>query len=354
MSGTTRQEPEGSRRGIWRTVGINVLVFLLLTALAEGGARVFVYFTRGDSSAAIAERTQYLIYQPFVMFGPEWDTRLTLPRYPPRSDAAGRPYRILLLGASVADGFPQEALARALSEKLPGRDIQVMMAASGGYVARQELIVASIWGPSLKPDLIITFDGGNDLDLRLRVDKPGTFSLSPTYELMLTKPFLAPVAYTLGQSQAYNGIRRLAARYQVGPVESYQDAIPVYISAQHSINVLAKGLSAKRLMVLEPFLAFKTPLSDAEAGLTRFKYREPVMKELYSRTHKELVELARRDHTAYLDARFLFDGIRDTIFRDDVHFADDRGYRLLAKAMADCLREEQMDENSCPMPAGGR
>jgi lysophospholipase L1-like esterase len=346
MNGTTRSN--------WRIVGMNMLVFLLFVVVTEAGARVYIYFTRGDSTTAIAERTQYLSYQPFVMFGPQWDTRLTPSRYPPQSDSARRPYRILLLGASVADGFPQEALVKAFSEKLPGRNIQVMMATSGGYVARQELVVASLWGPSLKPDLIMTFDGGNDLDQRLRVDKPGTFSLNPTYEFMLTKPFLAPVAYMLGQSQAYNGIRRLAARYQVGPVESYEDAIPVYISAEHSINILAKGLSADRLMVLEPFAAFKTPLSDREAGITQFKYREPVMKELYSRAHTQLVELARRDQTAYLDARFLFDGVRDTIFRDEVHFADDTGYRVLAKAMADCLREEQMDENSCRMPAGAR
>jgi hypothetical protein len=88
--------------------------------------------------------------------------------------------------------------------------------------------------------------------------------------------------------------------------------------------------------------------------MTTFKYREPVMKELYSRTHKQLLALARSDHIAYLDARFLFEGIRDTIFRDDTHFADDTGYRLLAKAMADCLREEPMDENSCQTPAGAR
>jgi lysophospholipase L1-like esterase len=354
MNDIRRHEPKGSTNGIWRMAGINLLVFLLLLAIAEGGTRVFIHFTRGDSTASIAERTQYLIYQPFVMFGPEWDTKLTLSRYPPRSDPAGRPYRILLLGASVADGFPQEALVKTFSERLPGRDIQVMMAASGGYVARQELIVASIWGPSLQPDLIITFDGGNDLDLRLRVDKPGTFSLNPTYELMLTKPFLAPVAYLLSQSQTYNGIRRLAARYQIGPVELYEDAIPVYVSAQHSINILAKGLSANRLMVLEPFAAFKVPLSDAEASLTHFKYREPVMKELYGRTHEQLTDLARKDHVAYLDARFLFEGIRDTIFRDDVHFADHRGYRLLAKAMANCLREVPMDEHSCQTPAAGR
>lgn len=346
MNDATRQKPRVSTDNVWGIVGINVLVYLLLLAMVEGGARVFIFFTRGTSTASIPERTQYLIYQPFVMFGPEWDTNLALSHYS-QSPSAGRAYRILLLGASVAGGFPQDILKKAFSERFPGQDIQVIIAASGGYEARQELIVASIWGPSLEPDLIITLDGANDLDHRLRVDKAGTFYLNPAYELMLTKPFLAPFAYLLGQSQAYNAIRRLAARYRIGPVESYEDAIPVYISAQHSINIIAKGLSANRLVVLQPFSGFKTPLSDAEASFTHYKYREPIMKELYNLLHKQLKELAQRDHVAYLDSRFLFEGVHDSIFSDDYHFVDDKGYRWLAEAIANCAYQEDMDENSC-------
>jgi hypothetical protein len=328
-----------------RTAAINLAVFLLMLACAEIAVRVYLRVTRGDSTASIAERNLYLSYQPFVMFGPAWDARLTPPR--PPADPAHPPYRILVLGASVADGFPPQTIVEAFSRQLPGREVQVIMASSGGYVARQELVVAAIWGPTVKPDLIVTFDGGNDLDVRLRIDKPGTFALSPTYDLMLKRPLLAPFAYLLAQSQAYNGIKRLTARYTVGPVDSYADAIPVYVAAQHGITTIAKGTAAQRLMVLEPFVGFKTPLSDAEAGMTAFRYREPVMKALYDRTHAQLTGLAAADHVAYLDARFLFAGVRDTIFRDDVHFVGDRAYRMLAEAMAGCLRDGRMDEHSC-------
>ena len=87
-------------------------------------------------------------------------------------------------------------------------------------------------------------------------------------------------------------------------------------------------------MVLQPFNAYKQPKSRAEADFTAYKYREPVLIQLYDRAHAELEKLAGREKVAYLDGRRLFDGIPETIFSDDVHFAGDKGYRILAAAIA--------------------
>jgi hypothetical protein len=225
-------------------------------------------------------------------------------------------------------------LETVLSERFPGRAFQVINAAYGGYEARQQVIVAAIWGPALQPDAIISIDGVNDLESRMRVDRAGTFYLNPAYRLYLTRPLLAPFAYLMSQSQAYNGLVRWSARFQVKPAQAYADAVPVYVAAQQSLNAVARGLGARRVIVLQPFIGYKRPQSSAEARFTAYKYREPVVMQLFDWAHAQLAGLAASEEVMYVDGRRLFDGIHETIFSDDVHFVDNKGYRILAAAIA--------------------
>lgn len=331
----------GSDRGqktVLRTVLIVSLMSMCLLAALEVAARVAILALHGKSTLGAAQRFRYLNYQPFVMFGPNWDVSLAAFRR--SSVSSGKPAcRILLLGGSTAAGFPVDILASAFKARFPSHDFKLINAGFGGYNARQELIAASIWGPDLKPDLVVTLDGANDLVHRLRMDTAGSFYLNSDYDFSLKHPFLSPFAHVLRHSQAFQGLKRLLARHQVGSVKQYYDAIPVYVSAQHSINVLAKGLSATRVMVLQPYIGFKKPQSAAEANFTWYQYRDPVTRDLYNRTHKKLAELAENDRVAYVDGRSVFDGHPETIFSDDVHFVGQRGYDILARAIVTKLNE---------------
>lgn len=319
-----------------RIVLINLLVFICLLGLIEASARLFLYFTRGSSTAGLPERTLYLNYRPFVMFGPDWDAKFadqTIKKSPSVK-------RVLLIGGSTAALFPVNILEEALKYQFPEYDFKVINAAEGGYNARQEVVVAALWAPQLKPDIIISLDGANDLTHRLRMDKPGSFFLDAAYESALKKPLLSPFTHWLRYSQAMQGAQRLQERRHIGKAEQYADAVPTYIAAQHSINVLTKGLNAKRIMILQPFMAFKQPLSAQEKRFTHYQYREAVLMQLYEKQNRELEKLAKQDNVKYLDGRFIFQGIESTVFSDDVHFVNDKGYRVLAENIAKVLRKE--------------
>jgi hypothetical protein len=316
------QRPRGSLR---RVVLINLVVLIGLLAFIELGVRVAVYFSRGSATAGLAEQQLNLAYQPFTMFGPPWDTRLPA--------AAPDVPTVLLVGGSTAANFPAEILERAFASST-GRQVRVVNAAFGGYVARQEVIVASLWGVPVKPSLLISLDGHNDLEHRLRVPEAGTFFLNPTYDFYLTRPWLSPLAAILQHSQTYNAITRLAARRKVYDPDHYDDAVGVYLRAQESLNVIARGMPAARLMVLQPFVGFRRTRAPEEAAFTAYAYREPVLKELYSRAAEGLKALAARDNVPFVDARFLYDDVSGAIFSDDVHFRDVRGYEILAAAIA--------------------
>jgi len=319
---------------------IAILSCIIILAVLEGCARLFLYFSRGSSTVGLVERTQHLSYQPFVMFGSDWDNEFA--KYAVENNEAGaHSYRILLLGGSTAASFPKKILEEAFSRKFGG-NFEVINGAYGGYNVRQELIVAALWGPNLKPDMVITLDGANDLIHRLRMKKAGTFYLDPTYELLLKKPMLGPLINLMMKSQLIQGTYRLGERISVGSADNYMDAIPVYLSAQHNINVIAKGVSAARIIVLQPFIAFKEPQSAAEAGFKHYQYRELVIKRLYNKLYRDLADLAKEDNVLLIDGRNVFNGLAQTIFSDDVHFQSDEGYRLLSEYIVGSIPKEML------------
>jgi len=325
-----------------RTIAITIIVTIVLLSLLEVGARVYISVTRGSHTAGMQERTWFLSYEPFVMFGPNWDRDLLLTH----STAQPGVCRVLLVGGSTAQLFPITVLEQSLERIFPQKKVEVVNASMGGYVGRQEVVVAALWGPALTPNVIVSLDGANDLTHRLRMHEAGTFFLNEAYKLYLTKPFLAPPAFLLSQSQFYNGLMRYRERSHVKPLEEYMDAVAVYLDAQHSLNVLSKGMQAQRLMVLQPHSAFKVPLSPTEARFDWYKYREMVVKELYDRTHNRLISLSKSDQVGYLDSRFLYAGVTETIFTDDVHLTD-LGYSRLADAIASELVKGNRKDESC-------
>jgi hypothetical protein len=326
-----RQRP---RPAIARLVIINLAVFAALVAAVEIAARVFLAINRGSATAGLQERTLNLDYEPFVMFGPGWDARFAAVPHD------GLP-AVLLVGGSTAEGLAPEILEEALRRRF-GTPVRVVNAAFGGYEARQEVVVASMWGPSLRPVAIVSLDGQNDLEHRLRVPAPGRFYLDASYRTYLTHPMIAPFAWLLSHSQAYNGIARLQARRNLGDWTTYADAIPVYASALHTINVVARGLGAARLMVLQPFVSFKDPLAPEERAFTAYAYRDGAMRELYEHAATALAGVARNDGVAFLDARPIYHGISAPLFTDDVHFRDRQGYEILSRAIAAALPDDAL------------
>jgi hypothetical protein len=141
----------------------------------------------------------------------------------------------------------------------------------------------------------------------------------------------------LSESQAYNGLVRFRARRSLGDWTHYADAIPVYTSAQHAINVVARGLAAARLMVLQPFASFKEPLAPEERAFTAYAYRDDVMRALYDHAAAALIDLSGEDRVGFLDARPIYKGVSAPLFTDDVHFRSGQGYEILAQAIAEAL-----------------
>ena len=309
---------------------INFLIIIFLLLIIEITTRFVLHFNIGNSTAGLNERTQNLSYKPFVMFGPDWNR--IFDEFETEKDY----FTILIIGGSTAESFPEKIIEEEISGIIQ-KNVRVLNAANGGYNAIQELIVLSVWGSKTNPDLIISLDGANDLIHGLRNNEIGTFYLNPSYKLLLTKPYLSPFIWLLQNSQFYNSLVRLSARYKNFDSRNYDNVISNYINIQKNIKLFSKSLNADHIAILQPFHGFKNPLHDKEKAFKRYDYRKDIIKELYNETHIRLMKLYNSSDTYYINGIELFQEDPRWIFSDDVHFVDDVGYRVIARKISDII-----------------
>ena len=140
-----------------RLLVYNFLILIIILIFLELISRFFIYLYIGNSTTSLQERTVNLNYQPYVMFGPDWRNQI-IQFIENKNDF----YTVLLIGASTAQNMPLEILKYEIENKLD-RKIKIFNGTYGGYNSIQQFVFLSLFGLDIKPDLIITLDGANDI-----------------------------------------------------------------------------------------------------------------------------------------------------------------------------------------------
>ena len=60
-------------KNYFRIIFINIFIFFIFLFFLEIAARVGIFVLRGYSTVGLNERTLNLNYQPYVMFGHNWE-----------------------------------------------------------------------------------------------------------------------------------------------------------------------------------------------------------------------------------------------------------------------------------------
>ena len=306
-------------------INLSVLICLLITF--EIIARIYIFAKRGISTAGLVERTLNLKYQPFTMYGPNWNEVYSNFYKELNSNTE---FVVLVIGGSTAQGFPNNILEKEISKKIKLKT-QVFNSAYGGYISTQELIVATLHSSKINPDLIINLNTANDISHSLRKNnKSETFFLNNTYQNILSKPFIAPFIFILQNSQLFNGLIRLKERNKSFDVDDYSEHLDVFVQNINNIYLYCKGADILYLNVMQPHVIFKSIQHENEKKFTSYNYRSSIIRELYNQVEKK--NLLNKEN--FLDTRFIFQDNSEHIFSDDVHFIDNKGYELLADAIS--------------------
>jgi lysophospholipase L1-like esterase len=212
-----------------------------------------------------------------------------------RLDSPGARARLLIIGGSVAWGAYASSiettyfarLARALTAA--GHPINVTVLAAGAWTSEHELKALRSRGLDLSPDVVLIFDGLNDL--------------------------------TLGNA-------------------SEDERVTAYLSRMRETRDLARARGARMVFALQPMLLNKrrTPIEERILELSLDAVGQARVMNGYARIRNGLQELAKGDGTSFIDCSGVFDGERATTFTDLWHFPDP-GHALLADRLAPALLE---------------
>ena len=320
---------------ILKILSINVLVFVGLCLILEITARIGIFVIRGSSTIGLDERTNNLEYEPYVMYGHGWEKKF-------QNFENKNKKRILILGGSTAEAWKTDILENILKERL-NIDVEVINGAHGAYNSRQQLVILSIWGGRIKPDIVISLDGANDVLHSLRGEnEAGTFYLNHTYKTYLTKPYAGTLTFLIQNSQLINGISRLTRRFVEFNAEDHYDNINIYLETKKNISLISQAYEAYHISILQPYLGFKKNKTNREKAFKIYDYRDEIVKELMLFTEKKLNDLYDNSKNTYhFNSQYLYE-TNKLIFSDDFHFIDDYGYEILSEKIVNIIIKENL------------
>jgi lysophospholipase L1-like esterase len=225
-----------------------------------------------------------------------------------RLETPGAQAHLLIIGGSVAWGAYASSIETTYIAKLArtlaahGYPVNVTVLAAGAWTSEHELKALRLRGLALAPDVVMIFDGLNDL--------------------------------TLGNA-------------------SEDERVTAYLDRMREARDLARAQGASIVFALQPMLLDKrrTAIEERVLGLSLDTAGQARVTSGYERMRAGLRELAKADVVSFVDCSGAFDAERATTFTDLWHFPDP-GHALLADRLApavlDVLRGKAWESTTRP------
>src|SRR5262249_35500106 len=150
--------------------------------------------------------------------------------------------------------------------------------AQPGYITSQEVIVLGLYGAPLKPDVVVSIDGINDI---VDITKTGQIGMPYQNAVIvgaLDHPFFNVFMAVGRHSQFINVLnklaeRRLEVRYQTD-TKLIGEMLDAYIQNLDTISALSHGLGAPHVRVLQPYMPLRANRTVEEKNsASKYTYR---------------------------------------------------------------------------------
>ncbi|KKU91473.1 MAG: hypothetical protein UY23_C0001G0079 [Candidatus Jorgensenbacteria bacterium GW2011_GWA1_48_11] len=268
-------------------------------------------------------------------------------------------FRVFILGGSTVEGGFNEKwmissyLEEELKKIIPSAE--VINAGVVGYFSQQELALLETEISDLEPDLVIIFDGRNDLYYSILPDWKGRkngdyFANQRILDSFVNYPslrsLLAYDAKVLIKKSAFlTDLFRVAFRrhdFKVYPENARikEAAIDLYLNNLKIEKEILDNKNIKGLFVFQPTLGYcKDNLSSYENSvLEYFRAVEKTnwidqVKEYWPRVGKLMADIPDSQNVKISDLSCLFKDFKNTAYVDGVHYVPE-SYRLIAERLA--------------------
>jgi hypothetical protein len=355
----------GRIRRIGRTAALaafgTVVGFVLLELLSR------VLLPAGSPLERIYPADAVRAPEPYTMFGGRPGGRLA---YPPGTPERlnGRGYRgaepapekpdgeirvFVIGGSAVFEGDPP--LPTLLEAELHDRGLSAVRCFNYGVlssVSGQELVRVVFEVVDLEPDLVVMFNGGNDLTSPVQYDpRPGYPFNFIVYEAnpLLGRDVSAYPKWTL-LAYGSNVLRALApgvftdrfvdlerVRGKVGYLSSeWRDRIAsVYVGNLVKTQQISRAFGSDFIAFFQPLVFFKRTLGQKEQRITApLEGFGKMARDLRLRVRLELQRAESRQGLVARDLSDIFDSTEEDMFYDIIHVTR-LGKEILARAMAE-------------------
>src|SRR5579863_2377556 len=305
---------------------------LILLTLAEGAARMAEWFRPQSQEVAF----DYAPYRMLRMIRAPWP--LNREGFRARElESYRNTFLIEFLGGSVCLGVGTnpgptlpERLQAALDARGLGRRIAVLNLCQGGATSAQELAIFIQYGLPLDPQVVLSFDGANDLLHPRPVGEDEAPNLP--YRNAQMRAWFEGHHTAL----AHLALVRVAGRIvkpppAPGPPVSVEAILRSYEYAMGVTRTLAESQGAMYAVLFQPALHYQKPWSEAEKKMWRERSGKDgeqtsrQARELYAAAAPQLGRWAAALGATVLDLTGVFGQTTETVDSDSVHFTGERG-----------------------------
>jgi hypothetical protein len=342
------------------TVGLfNVALFIGLILTFESVFRLATHIRP-------YEENDYgtILLSPYVMFSePDVDNGGWLnlqgfegPMLPSPGEKAKREIRIAVLGGSAAwSGGRSKSIAAFLEQELKshrsteGFDIRVVNFGRQSYISMQELILLQRNVLPLGFDLIIVYDGFNDILVPRNAEPLGVgypYLYSALKKRVERSQFINfPMALNaLARKSSFATFvskRGTARRGYPDPRFNLGKSLEEYKRNLTQMAVLGRAYEAKMIFITQPFVGTKKTRTEQE---DRFLSPEEMlaMQSYYKELSAAGQEVARKTNSYYIYMLDVFDDMPRAVFYDSAHITIEEGNPIVARRIAQRLIAENL------------
>jgi len=266
-------------------------------------------------------------------------------------------FRIFLLGSSVVfnGSTDDRTIAGFLQKKLrntfPKLNVKVINGGRASYVSGQTLAQLIFEVLNYSPDLIIVFQGNNDVYGSIHGDRrPGyPHAFGKIEERVNTNPVVLAASYILSKSQTKRLLHRIALDIYLKSGSKLQEKLnkkepnfpymDKYVQHTETFARIVSGLKIPAIISIQPSIYTKKNKSAEEEQIITGAAVK-AMKENYAYSLKKFKKFNWPEGVVFRDLSNAFDGIERTMYWDNVHFFDD-GNKIVADNLLNIIKKER-------------
>jgi len=337
----------------YKNILVTVFSFLITFLVAELFFRLFYPFVSPVDELFV--KSELFVPKPYVMYGgkPNYDklNSLGYVEDAPQHPKPAKEFRVFILGGStVYAGKP--TISKLLEREFHANGFSNVKCFNWGVPAStsgMELsrIVHEI--SDRHPDLIIMYNGGNDLMINLWADpRPGypfnyfIYESNPLlerevgdypmvnlmlYESKMLRHFFP--AYFIKVFTKYNQ-RRKEVNY--GEQSWEQEIVNTYVNNIIKARKISNSIDSDFVVFFQPLVYFKDNLTNIERQSIQKTGLNNYINQMHGRVFDKINSIKTSQNFHMIDLSNIFDDYNDEIFTDDIHTLQ-KSKNIIAKEM---------------------